>query len=210
MLVSFGAPSVEETVAGDEVSTRRARFRSQEDQICWLRQMVDEYRCSAAIRARARDIVFRQRLCRPKDPVCHALAIGSWVQEHVTYVAEIPETFQTPTTTVALGYGDCDDHASLVASLLEAIGIESRLVALRWGGGFQGQSLLGSLLAALGFQWDGRAYRHIYAGACIPMSGGRRLWLPLDTTLDRPVAWRTDPVALARERGLRNVEVFIA
>lgn len=187
MLVSLGQAEIEQTVAGDEVSTRRARFRSQPDQIRWLRQLVDEYRTSAAIRARARDIVFRQRLCRPKDQLCHALAIGGWVQEHITYVAELPETFQTPAATVALGYGDCDDHASLVASLLESIGIESRLLALRWAG----------------------MYRHIFAGACVPAGRGQ-LWVPLDTTLDRPIAWRTNPLALARERGLRQVEVFIA
>ncbi len=189
MIVQFGAPQIEETVAGDEVSTRRARFRSQADQIQYLRTTVDEWRGSAAIRARARDIVFRVYNCPPRNEAAYAVAIGKWTQANIRYVRELPEVFQTPTTTIALGYGDCDDFATVIASLLEAVGIESELVGMEWDN--PGRA-------------SGRSYQHIFARAVV---GGRRI--PLDATLQRPVEDLTDPVRIALERGLR-LRVLVA
>lgn len=186
MIVSFGAPTFERSLAGDRVSTRRARFRSQPDQIRFLRQMVNEYRGHYSIRARARDIVFRQGLCPPKDQLCHALAIGSWVQNNIVYVNELPEVFQTPTTTISTGYGDCDDFSSLICSLLEAVGVESELVGMEWGGTFQ----------------------HIFPRAVLPYARPPQR-LALDATLPTPIAMRTDPIAVARSRGSK-VRVFVA
>lgn len=185
-MIVWGPSSVEETIAGDEVSSRRVTFGSQPEQILFLREMVNEYRGVAAIRARARDIVFRQYNCPPKDQACHALAIAQWVQNNITYVNELPETFQTPTTTVATGYGDCDDFTSLICALCESIGIETELV---------------------GMEWDGY-FRHIFPRAIIDTDEGE-VRMPLDATLSRPVSDLADPITLWLERG-HDVQVFVA
>lgn len=178
------------TVTGATVSTRKISFSSQEEQIRYLREIVEQYREVYAIRARARDIVFRQRSCPPKDQACHAIAVASWVQQSITYVQELPETFQTPTTTVAEGYGDCDDFTTLIASLLESIGVECELVGLEWG------------------PPGNRYFRHIFPRAVVAQ-GGRVYRIPLDATLSTPVDGRTDPIAIAAARG-NKVRVFIA
>jgi transglutaminase-like putative cysteine protease len=175
-------------VAGDVVTTRKVSFASQEEQIQYLRSVVTEYRCVYPIRARARDIVFRQRGCAPKDKRAQALAIGSWVQDNITYVEELPETFQTPLATVAQGYGDCDDYVQLICSMLESIGIDSELVALAWPDD------------------DGEYYRHIYAVACF-VEKGARIRLPLDATLAISVYELTDPIKIAKLAG-RKLTVY--
>ena len=174
MIVSFGTPQIERSQQGAVVSQRVIRCKSQEDQIRFLRQVIDEYSQLYAIRARARDIVFRQELQPPKDKVGQALAIGRWVQNTITYVEENPEVFQTPTTTIAEGYGDCDDFSPLIGSLLESIGIASELVGMEWDRG------------------GSREFQHIFAAARID---GRVL--PLDATLSAPIDHRVDPIAVA-------------
>jgi transglutaminase-like putative cysteine protease len=191
VIVNFGVPVDERGTAGDVVSTRVVKFGSQAEQIIYLRQVIDEYRGLYAIRERARDIVFRQRYCPPKDKLCQALAIGSWVQRNITYVEELPEIFQTPPTTIAQGYGDCDDMAPLVGCLLEAIGIEAQLVGMEWD------------------DPDGeRSYHHIFCQALFSQ-GGQAYRIPLDTTLGTPVENLTDPIAVSLGRG-DNLRVFTA
>jgi transglutaminase-like putative cysteine protease len=189
-VILWGAPRVDTSLAGDTVSTRKVSFGSQEEQIRYLRQVVDQYRGVYAIRARARDIAFRQRGCAPKDKRCQALAIGSWVQDNITYVEELPETFQTPTSTVAQGYGDCDDFVQLICAMLESIGIQSQLVAMQWPEG--GDSY----------------YRHIFARAVFS-EGGQLVQLPLDATLGQSVYDQVDPIRLAVQRGKRPLTVFV-
>lgn len=175
MIVGLGAPRIETSIAGDEVSQRVLRLRSQPEQIWYLRQMVNEWSGVYAIRARARDIVFRQYGCPPKNKVCHALAIGEWVQNTITYVEEKPEVFQTPTSTIAQGYGDCDDFTSLIGALGESIGLDVDLVGLEW--------------------WErgsGREFRHIFPRAVVD-----GFVVPLDATLNAPIRYRTDPIAAA-------------
>jgi transglutaminase-like putative cysteine protease len=178
-------PQVAPTHVGDVVITQRARFTSQEQQIRYLREVVDVYRGHPAIRARARDIVFRLDNCEPRNEVAYALSLGRWVQQHIRYCKELPEVFQVPTATVALGWGDCDDHVQLVASLLESLGIESEIVGLEW------DSPPGVRPA--------RAYQHIFSRAVI----GGRWYVPLDTTLTRPIEQMTDPIKIGRQAGLR-------
>jgi transglutaminase-like putative cysteine protease len=139
--------------------------------------MICQYRQLYAIRARARDIVFRQWVNPPKDKASQAIAIARWVQNNITYVEEMPEVFQTPTHTIATGYGDCDDFAPLIGSLIESIGIESELVGMHFR----------------------NEYRHIFARAVLP--NGTRI--PLDATLTAPVDNLTDPIKLAQARGER-------
>ncbi len=190
MLVHFGAATLETSEAtGATVTSRRVRFGSQPEQIVWLRKMIDEYREPYIIRARARDIAFRQRGCPPRDQACQAVAIAGWVQDTITYVNEMPETFQTPPTTIAEGYGDCDDFSTLIGALCESIGILVELVGMQWTEG--------------GVEY----YRHIFPRALVPI-GGRVVRVPLDATLTVPVDGTQDPIRIALARGVRNLRVF--
>jgi hypothetical protein len=178
-LVHLGAARFESTAAGD-FSTRPGRFKTQTDQILFLRQMVNEDRALAAIRGLARDIVFRQYHCPARNEIAYALAIGQWVQANITYVRELPEEFQHAPATIAMGYGDCDDFAVVTAALLESIGIPAELVGMEWD------------------TPEGRGFGHIFARAVF---GTHRV--PLDATLELPIDAMTDPIKVGLERGLR-------
>jgi transglutaminase-like putative cysteine protease len=175
---------------GATVSSRKISFDSQPEQIKYLRTVVEEYRELYAIRARARDIAFRQSLCPPRDKICQALAIAGWVQRNITYVEEYPEIFQTPTTTVAEGYGDCDDFTTLIAAMCESIGIDTELVGIEWGPA------------------SDRYVRHIFPRAVI-QQGGQLYRVPLDATLVNPLDGRENPIEIAAGKG-SPVRIFVA
>jgi Transglutaminase-like superfamily len=179
---------------------RRAQFGSQAEQVGFLRQLVTAYRSLHTITALARDIVFRQHNCLPKRKLCHALAIGTWVQQNITYVNEGEETFQTPLATLRFRYGDCDCTTTLTASLLESIGIPCELVAVAWADPVRlfGRPVRGPWGKVFGRE----SFRHIFPRALVP-DGGRIRRVPLDATLDHPIEMLTDPVALAAARGVR-------
>jgi transglutaminase-like putative cysteine protease len=193
-------------IDGLPVTMRRAQFDSQAEQIGFLRKLVTAYRSTHTISALARDIVFRQASCPPKKKGAHALAVAGWVQRNVTYVNEGEETFQTPLATLRFGYGDCDDLTTLIASLVESLGIPCELVALGWA---ERERLFGRPVAA---GWANvlptATYRHIFPRAVIS-SAGQVLRVPLDATLDQPVEWRTDPVALAASRGVKPTTLVL-
>jgi transglutaminase-like putative cysteine protease len=192
VLVQFGAPIRESSsVTGATVTTRKVRFASQPEQILWLRGMVNSYREVYLIRSRARDIAFRQRVADPRDQIAQAVAIASWVQDNITYVQELPETFQTPTTTVSEGYGDCDDFSTLIASMCESIGIMTELVGMEWGKGAS------------------RYYRHIFPRAVV-VRDGMVYRVPLDATLTNPVDGTQDPIRIALAKGVRDLRIFVA
>lgn len=195
MALIWGAPRVEQSIAGDVVSTRRVIFRDQKEQIRYLRQMVNESRCLYAIRARARDVVFRQYSCHPRDQVAHALAIGTWVQKNITYVEELPEVFQTPSATIAQGYGDCDDVVGVVCSLLEAVGIFSEVVGMEWT---ETDPLTGI---------RDRSFHHIFGRALLPSSRGS-VRIPLDTTLSSPISEQRDPIQIAICQG-KDLRIYV-
>lgn len=50
------------------------------------------------------------------------------VKKRVRFVPEKGEVFQSPATTLALGYGDCDDSARLLVAVARAAGFPARLV----------------------------------------------------------------------------------
>jgi len=176
--VILSGPRFQTSFSGDRAKVWRLRTSNQAEQIAFLRRMVTTYRGHHAIRELATDIVFRQARARPKDKLAHALAIGEWVQQHVTYVNEGEETFQTPIRTLANGYGDCDDHTTLIGSLLESIGIPSEVV---------------------GLEHDGKGFFHVFPRAKV-RAAGRLIALPLDSTLDFPIRRVTSPIALAQRR----------
>jgi transglutaminase-like putative cysteine protease len=114
------------------------------------------------------------------------------VQDRITYVEEMPERFQTPTTTIAMGYGDCDDFTTLIASLLESIGIESELVGMQW-------SVPG----------EGKFYRHIFPRAVVTQ-GGRVYEIPLDATERQDIYELMNPVEVALALGRKDLRLYVA
>lgn len=61
-------------------------------------------------------------------------AAHAYVQEHVRFQDEEVETFQAPTATLRLGYGDCDDSARALVGLAGAAGVPGRLAFYIQGG----------------------------------------------------------------------------
>ncbi len=186
-----GPELLEETIAGDLVGQRIGVFASQEEQVEYLRTLVSEATPLASIRARARDIVFRIHNAPQRDHAAYAVAIAKWVQQNIQYVNESPEVFQEPMATLRMGYGDCDDMVTLVAALVESLGIETQIVDMEWD------------------HPDGRAFQHIFARAVIPLAGERKWFVPLDTSLLRPVEELTDPIRVAMEAG-HDLRIVIA
>lgn len=191
-MLLIGQPEVEDGVEGDQVVQTVVTFSSQEEQIRFLRLVVEQYSGDHRIVSLARDIVFRQYGCQPKDKRAHALALADWVQKNITYVEELPERFQSPTSTVSQHYGDCDDFVQLLASLLQAVGIEAQLVAMSWA------------------EADGTYYRHIFTRAVVPDDQGREVLLPLDPTMSRPVGDLVDPIQIAIDNGRTPLKLLVA
>ncbi len=157
----------------------KIEFHSQAEQIAFLRQMVNRYAGNPLIHDKAIDIVFNIAKCPPKAKLCQAVAIGRWVQTHITYVNEGVETFQTPVRTLTYRFGDCDDFATLTASLCQALGMQTELCGLEWGG----------------------MYRHIFARVVIPVPGAGERRIPLDGTLNEDVRTLPNPVTISIARG---------
>jgi len=181
-------------------SVRRMVFPSQAAQIAWLRQMVDRYKGNQLIRHKAVDIVFRWAGCEPKQKLCHAIAIGRWVQKHIRYINEGVETFQSPVRTLTWRHGDCDDFTTLIASLLESIGIKSELVGLEWRGMYR--HIFPRAIVPLGRLGPIRRvdFTSKLLAACglpLPSPAAR---IPLDATLAAPVGTQ-NPIRTAILRG---------
>jgi len=182
---------------GRPVKTHRVRFSSQQEQGLFLRNMVDTFRHTNAMRQWATGVIFAG--CRPKQRLCHALRLARWVQEHVRYVNEGDETFQVPPRTLRFRFGDCDDFSTLIATGLEAVGIKCELV-LMWIADPPGR--VARALEGLGIPWEATrtgSYRHIFPRAVIPVGKGI-LRVPLDATLTAR-AGRANPLRIAARRG---------
>lgn len=190
-MLILGQPQVETGVLGDQVLQTLVTFKDQEEQIRFLRLVVEAFCGDHELVSLARDIVFNQYGCQARDKRAQAIAIGTWWQRNIGYVEEIPERFQAPTSTILQRYGDCDDFAQGIAAMLQAIGIESELVAMQWG------------------ESDGTYYRHIFTRAVF-REGGAEVKLPLDATSLRKVSDLVDPIEVAIDSGLAPLRLYIA
>lgn len=90
-----------------------------------------------------------------------------WVQANIRYTRDVNsvETLQTPTATLDIKQGDCDDQATLLGALAESIGFNVRFVAM------------------------GRAaarFEHVFMEAEVPGRG----WVAAETTENVPLGWR--------------------
>lgn len=158
-------------------------FSTLDEQLRFLRNMVNQFRQNPTIRDLAVKII-KDAGAAPKDQRSQALAIATWVQDHIYYVMELPERFATPTETLRKEAGDCDDFTTLIASLNESIGIPTLFVVM---------------------QIDG-AWKHIFPAALI---GPQKRLLTLDATMRFPIADCVNPVTYTTQRGKRvNLKVL--
>jgi hypothetical protein len=181
-------------IDGRAIGQARLKFKNFEEEAAFLRRMVDEFTGNVALREITLRVVFP--LCRPKDEVAQALAIGRWIQDRTWYVHEGTELFQTPLTTIRLQAGDCDDYSIAIASMLGCVGIRQKLCILKING-----------------RWA-----HIFPVAIVN-DGGRLHRLTLDGTLlkrddepphepiDDPIGDYANPIAIVKARG-DQVEAF--
>ena len=167
---------------GGEHPAWLVNFDNLDEELRFLRRMIDEWRGAPVIRNLALQII-REYGCQSRDKKCQAIAIASWVQDQIYYVHELPERFQLPDETLRIRAGDCDDHTTLICSLLESIGIPSKMVCMRLNG----------------------LWSHIFAAAV--MKGGGLL--PLDSTMRFPIGSSASPIEYAQSRG-KDVRIKLA
>lgn len=72
--------------------------------------------------------IFRREGIQPRDYIGQARALLKYVQETIYYVNEPDERLQTPSYTLRVGYGDCDDCAILLYSLARSVRLPAKLV----------------------------------------------------------------------------------
>lgn len=65
-----------------------------------------------------------------------ARLIQRWIQLHIQFAEEHPETFQAPDVTLERRYGDCDDHCILALSLARLLRVQARIVPFARGKGW--------------------------------------------------------------------------
>jgi len=153
-----------------------AEFSGIDEQLRFLRKMVEQFRQAPQVRNLAIEII-KGAAVEPRDKKGQALALATWVRDNIYYVHEMPERFQLPTETLRLKAGDCDDATTLLGSMLEAIGIPAMLVCMSLDG----------------------TWAHIFPAAWIQAT---RRWMHLDTT-SKSGDLAQNPVTYAQGRGKR-------
>lgn len=125
--------------------------------------------------AGARDLALEIRGATDGTDAAFARAVFAFVRSRVAFVREPGEVFASPSYTLALGGGDCDDHARVAYALLRAGGVPARLAFL--------------------FQDARRGPSHVVAQA---YEGGAWRWL--ETTI--AAEYGEHPVTAGRRLGL--------
>lgn len=116
------------------------------------------------------------------NEIDHVLA---WVKNNIEFRGEHAETLQSPTVTLQVGAGDCDDHSTLIAAMLRSLGYE---VAFK-------------TVAAM--RSEPRQFSHVYAIVKDKRTGQ---WKGLDSTVPQSYAgWEPEMIyrsKVYRHRGL--------
>lgn len=111
--------------------------------------------------------LLREGLAHERDPASVAFALQRWVQEHIQYLRESPETYATPRQTLAWRAGDCDDQVILLCATLRGVKIPCRAVFCGWAKGT-----------------DEIPFKHVYAQACLDGQ-----WRTIETVKRVPPGW---------------------
>jgi hypothetical protein len=171
---------------GETVRHAHADFNSIEEQLIYLRKMIEVYRATTFARLLALNII-KEANVPDRNKAAQAVAIAEWVRKNIRYVNELPETFQTPPRTVKVAAGDCDDHTTLIGSLCESIGIPIEVVGLKVDG----------------------VWQHVFPRAVLQAPGGKIVRMPLDSTIkDAEIRDFANPVKRLLDRG-KKVETFV-
>jgi hypothetical protein len=130
-----------------------------------------------------------------------AAAILQWVQNNIRYVNESNEQLQTPSYTLRVRHGDCDDMAILISAMAHSIALPFKFV-------LAGKDAFGRQVRWIeGTMPSFRArYFHIYPAIGIrgPFAAPRdQWWMPAEPTLKVPLGW--DAVAAANGPGRMGV-----
>lgn len=98
----------------------------------------------------------------PNADVDEVRTVWKFVRDGIRYVRDVRgvDTLQTPSTTLELKQGDCDDKSLLLASLLESIGYATRF--------------------AVSATMPRGSYNHVYVEAFVPKLGK---WIPLESSI---------------------------
>lgn len=123
----------------------------------------------------ARDLALEIRASTDGTDDAFARGVFDFVRSRVQFVREPGEVFASPSYTLAMGAGDCDDHARAVYALLRAGGVPARLAFL--------------------FQDARRGPSHVVAQA---YAGGAWRWLETTIAAD----YGEHPAAAGRRLGL--------
>lgn len=123
----------------------------------------------------ARDLALEIRASTDGTDEAFARAVFDFVRSRVAFVREPGEVFTSPSYTLAVRAGDCDDHARAVYALLRAGGLPARLAFL--------------------FQDARRGPTHVVAQA---YAGGAWRWLETTIAAD----FGEHPAAAGRRLGL--------
>lgn len=171
---------------GQLVRHAHVDFNSIEEQLIYLRKMIETYRATTFARELAHRIITEAAVPDRNKPA-QAVAIAEWVRRNIRYLNELPETFQTPPHTVKIGRGDCDDHTTLIGTLCENLGIPTEVVGLKVDG----------------------VWQHVFPRALIVTPGKQVIRMPLDSTIkDAEIRQFANPITRLRARG-KKVETFI-
>jgi len=171
---------------GQTVRHVMADFGSVEEQLLYLRQMIETWRGTTWARELALKILNEAQV-PDRNKAAQAVAIAEWVRKNIRYVNELPETFQTPKRTVETQAGDCDDHTTLIGSLCENIGIPIQVTGLKVNG----------------------VWQHVYPRAILQLPDGKIIKMPLDSTIrDSEIRAFANPIKRLMDRG-KKVHVFV-
>lgn len=98
----------------------------------------------------------------PNADVLEVKALWQFVRDEIRYVRDVRgiDTLQTPTKTLELHQGDCDDKSLLLSALLESIGYATRF------------TVAATMPRA--------SYNHVYVEAFVPKLGK---WIPLESSV---------------------------
>jgi len=171
---------------GAPIAQAEAVFKDFNAEAAFLRTRANRYSESLKLREHTLSVIFPR--CNSRDEVEQALTIGEWVQQHIKYVHEPRELFQSPFTTMRLGAGDCDDHATLICAMLGTVAIKNKMCFVQVRG-----------------KWI-----HIFAVALPKLSNGKFHRLTLDSTLSEPIRDMVNPIQkLKNEKGIIATTKFV-
>lgn len=161
------------------------QVKTIDDRIRHLRERVAKGKVDPEIYAFTRAAITKKcgnRWCiDEKDTLREAEAIFNAVRQSVRYTSDIAgiDTYQSPSKTLRLRAGDCDDYSSLICSSLLSAGIPCRFKVIRTKGSNE---------------WN-----HIYSQVGIPRGRPNR-WVSMDASVPVKFGWEAPPSMVAASK----------